>query len=68
MVWAILRQEDIRKKKAAEAEEEVLSEKEPEEVKSQEVLPKQPVKLKKVGGDKPCPCGSGKKYKRCCKN
>jgi uncharacterized protein YecA (UPF0149 family) len=21
---------------------------------------------KKVGGNDPCPCGSGKKYKRCC--
>ena len=21
---------------------------------------------RKVGGNEPCPCGSGKKYKRCC--
>jgi len=22
--------------------------------------------IKKIGRNKPCPCGSGKKYKRCC--
>ena len=29
---------------------------------------KQPVRIasKKVGRNDPCPCGSGKKYKRCC--
>ncbi len=26
----------------------------------------QPVKVTKVGRNDPCPCGSGKKYKRCC--
>jgi preprotein translocase subunit SecA len=26
----------------------------------------QPVKVKKVGRNDPCPCGSGKKYKKCC--
>ena len=26
----------------------------------------QVVKGKKVGRNEPCPCGSGKKYKRCC--
>lgn len=25
-----------------------------------------PAKSNKVGRNKPCPCGSGKKYKRCC--
>ncbi|HOJ39262.1 MAG TPA: SEC-C metal-binding domain-containing protein, partial [bacterium] len=31
-------------------------------------LPQQPspVKVKKVGRNDPCPCGSGKKYKKCC--
>ena len=30
----------------------------------------QPVKkdAKKVGRNEPCPCGSGKKYKKCCAN
>ena len=27
---------------------------------------KQPRKVKKVGRNEPCPCGSGKKYKQCC--
>jgi uncharacterized protein YchJ len=27
-----------------------------------------PVKKKKIGRNEPCPCGSGKKYKRCCLN
>ena len=25
-----------------------------------------PVRVTKVGRNDPCPCGSGKKYKRCC--
>jgi len=30
--------------------------------------PAQPVKreTRKVGRNEPCPCGSGKKYKKCC--
>ena len=33
------------------------------------VLQKQPVrKDKKVGPNDPCPCGSGKKYKKCCRD
>ena len=27
---------------------------------------KQPRKVKKIGRNEPCPCGSGKKYKQCC--
>ncbi|MGC8717052.1 MAG: SEC-C metal-binding domain-containing protein, partial [bacterium] len=27
---------------------------------------KTPVKVKKIGRNDPCPCGSGKKYKNCC--
>ena len=26
----------------------------------------QPVTVEKVGRNEPCPCGSGKKYKKCC--
>ena len=26
------------------------------------------VKPKKIGRNDPCPCGSGKKYKKCCMN
>jgi hypothetical protein len=28
--------------------------------------PKQPIQIPKVGRNAPCPCGSGKKYKKCC--
>ena len=27
----------------------------------------EPVRAKKIGDNDPCPCGSGKKYKKCCK-
>lgn len=30
------------------------------------VEPEDQVKTKKVGRNAPCPCGSGKKYKKCC--
>ncbi|MCK7579691.1 MAG: SEC-C domain-containing protein [Chromatiales bacterium] len=26
----------------------------------------EPVRSEKVGRNEPCPCGSGKKYKKCC--
>lgn len=41
----------------------------PEDVSDLERLlnPPQPVRAeKKVGRNEPCPCGSGKKYKKCC--
>jgi hypothetical protein len=31
-----------------------------------EFLPAQPAQSSKVGRNDPCPCGSGKKYKKCC--
>ncbi len=27
---------------------------------------RQPRKVQKIGRNDPCPCGSGKKYKKCC--
>lgn len=30
------------------------------------VAPKTPVRSQKISRNAPCPCGSGKKYKRCC--
>ncbi|MBR4361998.1 MAG: preprotein translocase subunit SecA [Ruminococcus sp.] len=27
----------------------------------------EPIRVKKIGDNDPCPCGSGKKYKKCCK-
>ncbi len=37
-----------------------------EEIYSDAIKPEQPVREKKVGRNAPCPCGSGKKYKKCC--
>ena len=31
-----------------------------------EPVTKKPKRIKKIGRNEPCPCGSGKKYKRCC--
>ncbi len=30
------------------------------------IEPQQPVRSEKIGRNDPCPCGSGKKYKKCC--
>jgi SWIM/SEC-C metal-binding protein len=41
----------------------------PEDVNDLEILlnpPKTVIAEKKVGRNEPCPCGSGKKYKKCC--
>ncbi|MDR0889151.1 MAG: preprotein translocase subunit SecA [Oscillospiraceae bacterium] len=34
---------------------------------SDKTVKKQPVRKTKVGANSPCPCGSGKKYKNCCR-
>jgi hypothetical protein len=34
--------------------------------KKRNFAPKQPIQVPKVGRNDPCPCGSGKKYKKCC--
>ena len=42
---------------------------EPEDIRDLEILlnpPKTRIAEKKVGRNAPCPCGSGKKYKKCC--
>jgi SWIM/SEC-C metal-binding protein len=41
----------------------------PEDISDLEKLlnpPKQKIADKKIGRNDPCPCGSGKKYKKCC--
>ena len=41
----------------------------PEDITDLEILlnpPKTVIAEKKVGRNEPCPCGSGKKYKKCC--
>lgn len=43
----------------------------PEDVTALEILlnpPKTMIAEEKVGRNEPCPCGSGKKYKKCCGN
>ena len=35
---------------------------------SQKTVKQQPVKKVKIGANDPCPCGSGKKYKQCCRD
>jgi SWIM/SEC-C metal-binding protein len=42
---------------------------EPEDINDLEILldkPKTKIAEKKIGRNEPCPCGSGKKYKKCC--
>ena len=41
----------------------------PEDISDLEILlnpPKTVIAEKKVGRNEPCPCGSGKKFKKCC--
>jgi SWIM/SEC-C metal-binding protein len=40
----------------------------PEDISDLEKLlnPPKPVQSAKIGRNEPCPCGSGKKYKKCC--
>lgn len=44
----------------------VEEEEDEEEIYSDAIKPEQPVREYKVGRNAPCPCGSGKKYKKCC--
>ncbi len=46
--------------------EKALSEEKREEIKKQWKKSKTVVKEKEPGRNDPCPCGSGKKYKKCC--
>ena len=44
----------------------VLSEEKRREITKEWRISKQAVSEKTVGRNDPCPCGSGKKYKKCC--
>lgn len=33
---------------------------------TQKTTPLKPITHQKIGRNEPCPCGSGKKYKKCC--
>nr|WP_049754021.1 preprotein translocase subunit SecA [Heliomicrobium modesticaldum] len=58
--------EEEKQEAEAEAEAETVL-KNAVENRSDDSLPKQPVKAEpRVGRNDPCPCGSGKKYKKCC--
>lgn len=46
--------------------ENVLSEEKRDEITKMQRKSKTVVKEKKPGRNEPCPCGSGKKYKKCC--
>ncbi len=52
-------EEEVDTQKLEYKREDVFEEKETSEK-------PQPVKVHKVGRNDPCPCGSGKKYKKCC--
>ncbi|RLG10359.1 preprotein translocase subunit SecA, partial [Candidatus Pacearchaeota archaeon] len=69
----------IEIKEARESSEEVIEELEKEEINTRKLQFKkedvfeekkktssQPIKVRKIGRNDPCPCGSGKKYKKCC--
>lgn len=43
----------------------ILSEEEKEKL-TREYKDSKTVRVKKIGRNEPCPCGSGKKYKKCC--
>jgi uncharacterized protein YecA (UPF0149 family) len=52
----------------AKAEEfnKISLELQPAEPEDNEERKSEPVRVTKVGRNEPCPCGSGKKYKKCC--
>ncbi len=46
--------------------DDILSTEERKQIKHEFMLSKTVIKEAKVGRNDPCPCGSGKKYKKCC--
>ena len=57
----------VRLKKDEEVKRERVAKVTGESAGSDGTVKKQPVKKgQKVGRNDPCPCGSGKKYKKCC--
>ena len=56
----------VRVKKNEELKRERVAKESGENVGGDDTLKKQPRKVKKVGRNDPCPCGSGLKYKKCC--
>ena len=56
----------VRLKKNKEVKRERVANATSESVGGDGTVKKQPRKVKKIGRNDPCPCGSGKKYKNCC--
>ena len=56
----------VRLKKNEEVKRERVANATSESVGGNGTVKKQPRKVKKIGRNEPCPCGSGKKYKNCC--
>ena len=62
----VLRLYSVRLKKNEEVKRERVANATSESVGGDGTVKKQPRKVKKIGRNEPCPCGSGKKYKNCC--
>ena len=56
----------VRLKQNEEVKRERVANATSESVGGDGTVKKQPRKVKKIGRNEPCPCGSGKKYKNCC--
>ena len=56
----------VRLRKNEEVKRERVAKTTSESVGGDGTVKKQPRKVKKIGRNDPCPCGSGKKYKNCC--
>ena len=56
----------VRLKKNEEVKRERVANATSESVGGDGTVKKQPRKVKKIGRNEPCPCGSGNKYKNCC--
>ena len=53
------KQEEVKREQVAKPTTAVHGE-------SDQSVRKQPVRKEHIGDNDPCPCGSGKKYKKCC--
>jgi len=64
--WSSFHPEDSWPKKLPKSQAPTLPPEPPAPSPSSYVIPKPLVREPKVGRNDPCPCGSGKKYKKCC--
>ena len=63
---AVRRLYSVRLQKNEEVKRQRVANATSESVGGDGTVKKQPRKVKKIGRNEPCPCGSGKKYKNCC--